>query len=166
MLESIKLQSTADPKPFPISKQYKTKKNTKGNQEVEGDLEDQESEPMGEPEAAEVKSKGKSKGKNSQAKGKTNKVKAQAQATGGSGVKSDTAPCAYVPAEYSAKRKAFIDGLRKEGHSYTLANHVWNLSVEKRKLLCGLSVSELKRRRFLPAGETENPWAKWSYVTH
>ena len=124
--------------------------------------EDNESEPMGEPKAAEVKSTGKSKGKSSQAKGKTKKVKAQAQVSGGSGIKSDAPACTYVPAEYSAKRKAFIDGLRKEGHSYSLANHAWNFSGEKRQLLCGMSLSELKRRRFLKAGAEENPWAKWS----
>ena len=158
MLESIKQQSTGDPpKPFPISKQYKSNKGAKEDPELEG--EDKESELLsGEQTVTETKGKGKNS--KTKKKGEKKKVKAQAQSSGGSEIQKATTPCAYVPAEYSAKRKAFIDGLRNEGHSFSLANHAWNLSKEKRQLLCGLSVSELKRRRFLPAGETENPWAK------
>lgn len=79
------------------------------------------------------------------------KAKVQVEATAGS---------SYVPAEYAEKRLAFIQKLRNDGHSYEIAKTTWNFSPEKRSLLCGLSVSELKRRRFLPAGATSNPWAK------
>ena len=103
--------------------------------------------------------KGKGTGKTSAQKSKNNKkkVKAKVQVVPNSGTMIANT---YVPAEYAEKRKAFIDGLRKDGHSYNLANAAWNLSKEKRSLLCGLSVSELKRRRFLPKRSQENPWAK------
>ena len=165
VLESIKSQSISDPKPFPISKQYKVRSNNNNNNKKEGETEageDDESEQVvaevSEKSEVHEVAKGKGTGKTSAQKSKNNKKKVKAKVH----VPSSGTPCVntYVPAEYAQKRKAFIDGLRKDGHSYNLANMAWNLSKEKRSLLCGLSVSELKRRRFLGKGEQENPWAK------
>lgn len=66
---------------------------------------------------------------------------------------------AYEPHVYREQRDKFIAAAREKGSSYTMANTAWCLSTEKAALLCGLSVNELIRRRFLPAGSTSNPWS-------
>lgn len=145
VLEAIKA-STA-PEPFPISKQYKSRKGKKeqGNESGSEGEQDAGVEAAQEPRTVDKVEKKTGKRKSRP------KAKVQVEATAGS---------SYVPAEYAEKRVAFIQKLRNDGHSYEIAKTTWNFSQEKRSLLCGLSVSELKRRRFLPAGATSNPWAK------
>ena len=61
---------------------------------------------------------------------------------------------------YGSKRKAFIAGEREEGIEFVTAVNLWDDSLEKAQLLGGVSVPELKRRKFLKAGALENPWLK------
>ncbi len=61
---------------------------------------------------------------------------------------------------YNHHRMTFINQMKKQhGMSFADAQEAWNSSKEKYSLLGGLSVGELKKRRFLPKGSTENPWA-------
>ena len=61
---------------------------------------------------------------------------------------------------YNHHRMTFINQMKKQrGMSCADAQEAWNSSKEKYSLLGGLSVGELKKRRFLPKGSTENPWA-------
>ena len=96
------------------------------------------------------------KQKKQKTKGKTGKTMSKKPEK----VSSGTTECKYVPEEYSQTRKAFIDKLRSDGISFSIAASAWNVSKQKRELLSGLSVSELKRRRFLPKEAEANPWAK------
>lgn len=150
VLESIKGLQGEVPKPFPISKQYKERTKKKGV-DKEGDAEVTETEES--PKCTE-KTTLFSKGKPQKKKVAKKAKKAQVQESAGSS--------GYVPEVYSAKRSAFIQNLRNDGHSYQVAKTTWNFSSVKRELLSGVSVSELKRRRFLPKGASENPWAKWA----
>ena len=68
--------------------------------------------------------------------------------------------CVYKAKEYSMIRKEFIEKVRQEsGLSAHDAGEQWNQSAQKKRLLAGLSVPELRRRRFIPAGCDHNPWA-------
>jgi len=67
---------------------------------------------------------------------------------------------AYKAHDYGNLRKMFIqDAMENRGIGAREAAQEWNVSSQKRKMLAGLSVPELRRRRFLKKGETENPWA-------
>ena len=155
VIQSLKKQTSEPPKPFPISKQYKTRKKDKemGEQEVTDDHADDEGGCDG--EKTEVDTAVEKPSKKTQKNGVPKKKKAVKS------VEVKSSENLYEPSVYAEKRKAFIDGLRDQGHSYTVANATWNFSQEKRKLLAGVSVPELKRRRFLPKEATTNPWAKW-----
>lgn len=61
---------------------------------------------------------------------------------------------------YNHHRMTFINQMKSQhGMSFADAQKAWNSSKEKYSLLGGLSVGELKKRKFLPKGSTENPWA-------
>lgn len=66
----------------------------------------------------------------------------------------------YKANEYKKVRQEYIasvkDGL---GLTPSEANQSWNDSTQKKRLLGGLSVPELRRRRFIPKGCDHNPWA-------
>ena len=148
VLESIKSLQGEVPKPFPISKQYKERTQKKGvDKEGDADVTETE-EPPKLTEKLTLSGKGKPKKKKTAKKAR----KAQVQESAGTS--------GYAPEVYSAKRSAFIQNLRDEGYSYQVAKTTWNFGSAKRELLSGVSVSELKRRRFLPKGASENPWAK------
>lgn len=55
----------------------------------------------------------------------------------------------YKPKAFAEVRKCYISGLRKEGFSYKAASEQWMLSTERSDLLSGMSLQELKRRRFV-----------------
>ena len=61
---------------------------------------------------------------------------------------------------YGSKRKEYISGLVAGGMDYKGAASHWDDSHDKAVYLSEVSVSELKRRKFLPAGAKENPWHK------
>lgn len=66
----------------------------------------------------------------------------------------------YKAKEYSNLRSKFLTAAREErGLSNQEAADEWNQSSLKRKLLGSLSVSELRRRRFIEKGCHVNPWA-------
>ena len=66
----------------------------------------------------------------------------------------------YKANEYKKVRQEYIasvkDGL---GLTPSEANQSWNDSTQKKRLLGGLSVPELRRWRFIPKGCDHNPWA-------
>lgn len=135
VLDSIQKRSGDTPEPFAISNQYK------GNNTKTTDVDEK-------AEVIPPKSKKAPKSKVA----KKRKVCKPVQTSEASSIE-------YEPSVYKEKRQAYIDNLRETGVAFNLAATAWNLSQEKRKLLCNVSVSELKRRRFLPKGATENPWA-------
>lgn len=61
---------------------------------------------------------------------------------------------------YNSIRMDFINGLKSDGKSFGEASKIWDESMDKAKILSSISVGELKKRRFLPAGSVENPWYK------
>ena len=62
--------------------------------------------------------------------------------------------------DYNTHRKAFIkNAMSDENVSYAKAQEMWNDMDEKCKLLGTVSVSELKKRRFISRQCFENPWA-------
>ena len=65
----------------------------------------------------------------------------------------------YSPTRYAELRKKFIDDKRSGGMTWKDANFEWNSSDLKRRLLSGVELSELKRRRFVPKECEANPWA-------
>ena len=66
----------------------------------------------------------------------------------------------YAPKDYTVKKSAFIRKLKdEEGISHSEATKRWDESPLKKELLSTLSVGELIRRRFVPKGTKENPWA-------
>ena len=142
VLDSIKQRSGETPTPFAISKQYKN------NNKKEETIKIPEDEVT--PQTAAKKKK------KAMAKSKVKKKESSKP------IQSSEASCIgeYEPSVYAEKRKIYIDNLRETGVAFNLAASAWNLSQEKRNLLCSVSVTELKRRRFLPKGATENPWAK------
>ena len=65
----------------------------------------------------------------------------------------------YKANEYATIRREFINRVREDrGLSNSEASDEWNKSTNKRKLLAGLSVSELVRRRFVEKGCQQNPF--------
>ncbi len=59
---------------------------------------------------------------------------------------------------YGSHRKEFISKCRGDGLGYQESVSKWDASDEKALFLSSISVSELKRRKFIPAGEMQNPW--------
>ena len=59
---------------------------------------------------------------------------------------------------YNSIRTNFINGLKSDGKSFGEASKLWDESMDKAKILSSISVAELKKRRFLPAGSVKNPW--------
>ena len=130
------------PKPFRQSDQYKKNFNAA---------------PVDEDLQVDPPSKSK-KPTQSKKKKKTNKVKKARPDVS----KMDLNKCGseYQANTYSKIRKAFIDQVRNDhGISAKEANERWNQSSQKRKMLAGVSTSELRRRRFIPKGCDHNPWA-------
>ena len=65
----------------------------------------------------------------------------------------------YTPETYRKKRLSWIHDLQEsEGLDFRTAADKWNNSSERAAMLKTLSISELVRRRFVPAGTQENPW--------
>ena len=60
--------------------------------------------------------------------------------------------------KYGLVRTEFINGLKTKGKTYQESIQIWDQSMEKARLLAPVTVGELKKRRFLSAGSTANPW--------
>ena len=67
-------------------------------------------------------------------------------------------PMGHSEWTYGSIRKEYISKLVEGGMDYKSAASEWDSSHEKAVYLSVVSVPELKRRKFLKAGETENPW--------
>ena len=62
---------------------------------------------------------------------------------------------------YNHHRMNFINKAKQEhGMIFSQAQKLWDESSEKADLLGPVSVSELKKRRFIGKDVSENPWAK------
>ena len=57
--------------------------------------------------------------------------------------------CAYAPGNYKEARLKFLAKKRKRGYSHSEACKLWNESAARASWLEGLSLNELKRRRFI-----------------
>lgn len=61
---------------------------------------------------------------------------------------------------FNEVRISFISSFREQhGCPYKEAKAAWDSSSEKKSMLGKLSVSELKRRKFIGKGCSVNPWA-------
>ncbi|CAE7254003.1 unnamed protein product [Symbiodinium necroappetens] len=65
----------------------------------------------------------------------------------------------YLPNLYSEKRLAFIDAHAVQ-YGKREAAKMWNTSIQKAKMLAGLGLRELKKRKFVPKDTAENPFVK------
>lgn len=63
----------------------------------------------------------------------------------------------YAPHEYSSLRQQFLPEKTLAGMSAKEAREEWDMSDVKRRLLSGVSLPELKRRRFVPKDCQVNP---------
>ena len=70
----------------------------------------------------------------------------------------------YKAGDFNECRKQFIsdyvDSAKSRGEPATraVAHTAWNGSLKRAQILAGLSVGELKRRKFIPKGTFENPF--------
>ena len=65
----------------------------------------------------------------------------------------------YQAGDYAAHREKYIQELMKQSQcNWKQASQSWNGSMERATLLQSMSVSELKRRRFISKEEQENPF--------
>lgn len=82
----------------------------------------------------------------------------------GAGDASDGECLVYRPGEYNKIQKSFIQNFLKEppegGMKRTgvQARDAWKSSLKRAKLLSGVSLTELKKRKFVPKGTTTNPF--------
>ena len=63
----------------------------------------------------------------------------------------------YVPNLYSEKRLAYIEA-RAVQYGKREAAKMWNTSLQKAKMLAGVSLRELKKRKFVPKECSEDPF--------
>ncbi|CAE7807681.1 unnamed protein product [Symbiodinium sp. CCMP2592] len=65
----------------------------------------------------------------------------------------------YVPNLYGEKRLTYI-ATHAPQHGNKEAANMWNSSLQKARMLAGVSLRELKKRKFVPKEATENPFVK------
>ena len=104
---------------------------------------------------ATFRQKFKAKKKPKRAKGRAKAKPAKLKDPG----RSDIRQGSYSPKVYSDRATAFIKCKRKDGATNSEAQEMWLQSHERATMLANLSVGELKRRRFVPKGTVENPFA-------
>ena len=142
MLDSLKQHLHSElPKPFAQSAQYQ--KNFK---DEEGDDKSKKT----------VSGAAFTKKKKNQKKPKADVKKLPAAST----CDDENPSLVYKANEYQKVRNEYLADAKAElGLTHTEANEAWNDSTQKKRLLGGLSVPELRRRRFIPKGCDHNPWA-------
>ncbi|CAE7797998.1 unnamed protein product [Symbiodinium sp. CCMP2592] len=64
----------------------------------------------------------------------------------------------YLPKDFCDRGKAFRNQAKSEGHRPKVALRMWMESAERASILADLPLNELKKRRFVPKGCTENPF--------
>ncbi|CAE7648780.1 unnamed protein product [Symbiodinium sp. CCMP2592] len=65
----------------------------------------------------------------------------------------------YLPNLYSEKRLAYIEAHAVQ-YGKKEASQMWNTCLQKAKMLAGVGLRELKKRKFVPKEATENPFVK------
>ena len=65
----------------------------------------------------------------------------------------------YLPKDFSKRGKLFRDQAKAQGHSPKVALRMWLESSERASILADLPLNELKRRKFVPKGCCQNPFA-------
>ena len=166
MLQAIR-EMSADPTPFPASAQYQ-KNMTVGDDDAAG--------PEGEKtqvrkkgkagkkkkKAANKKSKGKCK---RQASKKHQKLKHLATACNKQQKKKEpiqspvSTSASYKAGDFCCARDRYLERTRRLLRvNWQTANAMWKQSAERASYLRTLSLPELKRRRFVPAGTTSHPF--------
>ena len=145
MLDSLKQHLHSDlPKPFAQSAQYQ--KNFKETVDEDG-------------EAKQVSGAASTKKKKKKPKSKVD-VKRLPVVPVHADEDENPNPNVYKANEYNKARKEYTASVKDElGLTPSEANKSWNDSTQKKRLLGGLSVPELRRRRFIPKGCDHNPWA-------
>lgn len=143
VLNSLKGIHAEAPPPFAQSAQYqKAFKDTK--------------ESVEDPKGGKIKAK---KGLKKKKKADLKKLQDTSKVQPVAGDGEDTGST-YKAKEYGTLRQQFIATARQDrGLSSAEAAQEWNDSALKRKLLSGLSVPELRRRRFIEKDCCHNPWA-------
>lgn len=61
---------------------------------------------------------------------------------------------------YSKVRDQYIKDAKNRGCSFFMAKCQWDLSNEKKNLLKDVTLTELKKRRFVAKTATSNPWSQ------
>ena len=64
----------------------------------------------------------------------------------------------YNPQDFNQRYKAFLAAAKKDGASHKAALEMWHSSQEKAQMLAGLTLGQLKRRRFVPTACTQHPF--------
>jgi hypothetical protein len=127
------------PKTFPLSDQYV---NTikKAKEAMDGCL--------SEPDSENPHEKSKKPKKGTKTQKKTTKREGKPK-----GEKVDSSW------KYGEIRSSFIKSARGKGMDFNTAKSLWNESREKKELLAGLTLCELKRRKFVDKTCKTNPWS-------
>ena len=143
VLETIKKNACA-PKPFPLHEQY-----VPAVMAARGDNagSDDDTDDGGHDTNRRGKG-GKSAPPKKKPKAKTKGVKRQP-------AKSEVKGSDW---QYGEIRTMFMNNHRAKGNTYAQAKRLWDDSTEKAQILSLVSVQELRQRRFLAKGATENPW--------
>ena len=148
-MASLEKQSSQPPQPFPLNAQYVA--NIAGPKGEDGD-----SEASG--DEGDVKSK-RSRVAGKKPNSKKNKTKAKAKSSKEKPpAKTGETTGSNDGWKYGAIRNAFIQDQRNKGVGFDAAKSLWDSSEQEAQLLSVVSVQELKRRKFLPKGASENPW--------
>ncbi|CAE6956403.1 unnamed protein product [Symbiodinium sp. CCMP2592] len=66
----------------------------------------------------------------------------------------------YLPKDFCKKGKEFRDRAKADGHSPKEALRMWMESEERASILADVPLNELKRRKFVPKGCDQNPFAR------
>ena len=154
VLEAIKASNANHVEAFPACLQYKASRDADDGAE--------------DPEDPVKKKKKKQKGKKKAPKKKRVHIQEVKAATADEANQGNKTPGQkrehtfgdYKPETYKKARLKYIEDRRSStGCSFQEASDAWGGSDDKKNLLCKMPVGELIRRRFIPKGSTENPWA-------
>ena len=155
-MASLEKQSSQPPQPFPLHAQYVP--NIAGPKGEDGDSEASGDEGDVRSKKSRVAGK-KVNSKKCNIKAKANSSKEKPACNASEPITGETTG-SEGGWKYGAIRNAFIQDQRSKGVGFDAAKLLWDSSEQKAQLLSAVSVQELKRRKFLPKGASENPWLK------
>ena len=139
-------------KPFKISETYKAAWKQRNAADLGGENEEVETDIEPQPKLRQKPKNGKAKSKPKKPKRMPASEETKKRSFGECGA-------SYEPHVYKDQRSKFIEAQKATGCTHAVACVAWNLSQDKAKLLSAVPVPELVRRRFLPKGAKNNPWA-------